>query len=104
MLVSTKKQFLFLFVFLLCFCNKADTEPPTITISSPLNNETFQIPCNINVIGTTQDNTNIDRIEIDLVSENSAAIIQKLEIDADTNYFKFDISNICFYKNIFPFD
>ena len=92
MLVSTKKQFLFLFIFLLCFCNKADTEPPTITISSPLNNETFQIPCNINVIGTTQDNTNIDRIEIDLVSENSAAIIQKLEIDADTNYFKFDIS------------
>lgn len=92
MLVSTKIQFLFLIIFILSSCKKKDTIPPVVTINSPLNNEIFQIPCNINIIGTTDDNRNIDRIEIDLVSENSTSIVQKLEIDVDTSYLEFDIS------------
>ena len=76
----------------MCSCKKKDTIPPVVTINSPLNNEIFQIPCNINIIGSTEDNRNIDRIEIDLVSENSASIVQKLEIDVDTSYLEFDIS------------
>lgn len=92
MLVSRKIQFLFFIIFILCCCNKKDTIPPVITINSPLNNEIFQIPCDINIMGTTEDNRNIDRIEIDLVSENSASIVQKLEIDVDTSYLDFDIS------------
>ena len=92
MLVSTKIQFLFLIIFILCSCKKKDTIPPVVTINSPFNNEIFQIPCNINIIGSTEDNRNIDRIEIDLVSENSASIVQKLEIDVDTSYLEFDIS------------
>ena len=31
-------------------------------------------------------------LEIDVVSENSTTIIQKIEIDLDTNYFEFNIS------------
>ena len=44
------------------------------------------------LLDSTWDDNNIDRIEIDVVSENSATIIQKIEIDADTNYFEFNIS------------
>ena len=76
--VSKYKNSVFIFNYFhfLCSCKKKDTIPPVVTINSPLNNEIFQIPCNINIIGSTEDNRNIDRIEIDLVSENSASIVQ----------------------------
>jgi hypothetical protein len=94
MLVNLKNQFIILFFFILSIfsCGKEDTTIPTIIINKPLSNDSFQIPTNINIVGSTWDDNNIDRIEIDVVSENSATIIQKIELDADTNYFEFNIS------------
>ena len=94
MLVNLKSQFIILFFFILFIlsCDKEDTTIPRIIINKPLSNDSFQIPTNINIVGSTWDENNIDRIEIDVVSENSTSIIQKTEIDLDTNYFEFKIS------------
>ena len=94
MLVNLENQFiiLFFFIFSIFSCGKEDTTIPSIIINKPLSNDSFQIPTNINIVGSTWDDNNIDRIEIDVVSENSAAIIQKIELNADTNYFEFNIS------------
>ena len=94
MLVNLKNQFiiLFFFIFSIFSCGKEDTTIPSIIINKPLSNDSFQIPTNINIVGSTWDDNKIDRIEIDVVSENSATIIQKIELDADTNYFEFNIS------------
>ena len=94
MLVNLKSQFIILFFFILFIlsCDKEDTTIPRILINKPLSNDSFQIPTNINIVGSTWDENNIDRLEIDVVSENSTSIIQKTEIDLDTNYFEFKIS------------
>ena len=94
MLVNLKNQFIIL-IFCILFilsCNKEDTTIPSIIINKPLSNDSFQIPTNINIVGSTWDENNIDRLEIDVISENSTSIIQKTEIDLDTNYFEFNIS------------
>ena len=94
MLVNLENQFiiLFFFIFSIFSCDKEDTTIPSIIINKPLSNDSFQIPTNINIVGSSWDDNNIDRIEIDVVSENSATIIQKIELCADTNYFEFNIS------------
>ena len=93
--VSKSEKSIYYFNFFILFilsCDKEDTTIPSIIINKPLSNDSFQIPTNINIVGSTWDENNIDRIEIDVVSENSTTIIQKTEIDLDTNYFEFNIS------------
>ena len=75
------------FGFFFSSCQKEDSVEPTIFVSSPLINESFQIPTSINVSGYTQDNINIDRVEVDLVADNSTTIIQKIDFDVDSVFF-----------------
>ena len=86
MLVNLENQFiiLFFFIFSIFSCDKEDTTIPSIIINKPLSNDSFQIPTNINIVGSSWDDNNIDRIEIDVVSENSATIIQKIELPTKT--------------------
>ena len=101
------------FGFFFSSCQKEDSVAPTIFISSPLINESFQIPTTINISGYTQDNINIDRVEIDLVADNSTTIIQKIDFDVDSVFFEFDIqfslidrllASGTYYINIKSFD
>jgi len=94
MLVIHKKQIIIILILFISFfsCKKENDTIPNILISKPLSNQSFQIPTSINVIGSTWDDNLITRIEIDIISENSASIVQKKEINVDTNYFDFNIS------------
>ena len=55
MLVNLKNQFIILIFFILIFlsCDKEDTTIPSIIINEPLSNDSFQIPTNINIVGST---------------------------------------------------
>jgi hypothetical protein len=94
MLVNFKVQLLILVSFIqLCFsCTKKDDNPPDLLVQSPLSNESFQLPCDIKVSGHVMDNEKIDRVEVNLVSENSATIVQGFDLDADSSYFEYDLS------------
>jgi len=94
MLVNFKVQLLILvsFIQLCCSCTKKDDNPPDLLVQSPLSNESFQLPCDIKVSGHVMDNEKIDRVEVNLVSENSATIVQGFDLDADSSYFEYDLS------------
>ena len=94
MLVNRKVQILIFIslILLCCTCSKKDENPPEVQIQSPLSNMSFQIPCQINVSGYVIDNNKVDRVEVDLVSDNSAAIVQGLVLEADSSYFAFNLS------------
>jgi hypothetical protein len=94
MLVNFKVQLLILVLFiqLCCSCTKKDDNPPDLLVQSPLSNESFQLPCDIKVSGHVMDNEKIDRVEVNLVSENSATIVQGFDLDADSSYFEYDLS------------
>ena len=96
MLVNHKVKILIFisFIQLYCSCSKKDAIPPDLYVQSPLSNESFQLPCDITVSGYVIDNEKVDRVEIDLVSENSATIVQGFDIDADSLYFEYDLSLI----------
>ena len=96
MLVNHKVKILIFtwFIQLYCGCTKKDAIPPELYVQSPLSNESFQLPCDITVSGYVIDNDKVDRVEIDLVSENSATIVQGFDIDADSLYFEYDLSLI----------
>tara|TARA_Y100000385_G_scaffold37055_1_gene34565 strand:+ start:26 stop:1312 length:1287 start_codon:yes stop_codon:yes gene_type:complete len=96
MLVNHKVKILIFtwFIQLYCGCTKKDAIPPELNVQSPLSNESFQLPCDITVSGYVIDNDKVDRVEIDLVSENSATIVQGFDIDADSLYFEYDLSLI----------
>ncbi len=96
MLVNQKVQIL-IFISLMqlyCSCTKNDDNPPDIFVQSPLSNESFQLPCEIKVSGYVMDNEKVDRVEVNIVSENSATIVQGFDIDADSSYFEYDLSFI----------
>ena len=96
MLVNQKVQIL-IFISLMqlyCSCAKNDDNPPDLFVQSPLSNESFQLPCDIKVSGYVMDNEKVDRVEVNLVSENSASIVQGFDLDADSSYFEYDLSFI----------
>lgn len=94
MLVNLKvKILIFVASFLLFFsCTKKDDNPPNLFVQSPLSNESFQLPCDIKVSGYVTDNDKVDRVEVNLVSENSATVVQGFDLDADSSYFEYDLS------------
>ena len=94
MLVNHKVQILISICFMLlyCSCTKSDDNPPEVYVQSPLTNESFQLPCEIKVSGYVVDNDKVDRVEVDLVSENSSAILQGVDLDGDSSYFSYDLS------------
>tara|TARA_B100000767_G_scaffold235982_1_gene229502 strand:+ start:305 stop:1591 length:1287 start_codon:yes stop_codon:yes gene_type:complete len=94
MLVNYKVQIL-IFISLMqlyCSCSKKDKNPPELFVQSPLSNESYQLPCDIKVSGYVVDNDKVDRVEVDLVSENSATVVQGFDLDVDSSYFVFDLS------------
>ena len=94
MLVNQKVQIL-IFISLMqfnCSCTKKDNNPPDLFVQSPLSNESYQLPCDIKVSGYVVDNEKVDRVEVNLVSENSATIVQGFDLDADSSYFEYDLS------------
>ncbi len=96
MLVNYKVKILIFFSFILpyCSCTKKDDNPPDLHVQSPLSNESYQLPCDIKVSGYVIDNEKVDRVEVNLVSENSATIVQGFDLNADSSYFKYDLSFI----------
>ena len=96
MLVNQKVRILiFISLIQLCSsCTKKDNNPPDLFVQSPLSNESFQLPCDIKVSGYVTDNEKVDRVEVNLVSENSATIVQGFDLDADSSYFEYDLSFI----------
>ena len=94
MLVNQKVRILiFISLMQLCSsCTKKDNNPPELFVQSPLSNESFQLPCDIIVSGYVTDNEKVDRIEVNLVSENSATIVQGFDLDSDSSYFEYDLS------------
>tara|TARA_B110000027_G_scaffold47145_2_gene51776 strand:+ start:2506 stop:3792 length:1287 start_codon:yes stop_codon:yes gene_type:complete len=94
MLVNRKVQILIFIslILLCCTCSKKDENPPEVQIQSPLSNMSFQMPCQINVSGYVIDNNKVDRVEVDLVSDNSTAIVQGLVLEADSSHFAFNLS------------
>ena len=96
MLVNQKVRILiFISLMQLCSsCTKKDNNPPDLFVQSPLSNESFQLPCDIKVSGYVTDNEKVDRVEVNLVSENSATIVQGFDLDADSSYFEYDLSFI----------
>jgi hypothetical protein len=94
MLVNHKVKIL-IFISLMqlyCSCNKKDSNPPELHVQSPLSNESFQLPCDITVSGYAMDNEKLDRVEVNLISENSATIVQDFNIESDSSYFEYDLS------------
>ena len=94
MLVNLKVKIL-IFVastLLYCSCTKKDDNPPNLLVQSPLSNESFQLPCDIKISGYATDNDKVDRVEVNLVSENSATIVQGFDLNADSSYFEYDLS------------
>ncbi|MDA8670293.1 hypothetical protein N9L60_04995, partial [Flavobacteriales bacterium] len=93
MLVNQKVRILiFISLMQLCSsCTKNDNNPPDLFVQSPLSNESFQLPCDIKVSGYVTDNEKVDRVEVNLVSENSATIVQGFDLDADSSYFVYDL-------------
>ena len=77
-------------IILFLNCSKGDKVSPNITIQTPLENESFQIPCLIHINGLVTDN-NLQRLEVDIVSENLSSIIQKVEVEIDSSYYEFNI-------------
>ena len=96
MLVNQKVRILiFISLMHLCSsCTKKDNNPPDLFVQSPLSNESFQLPCDIKVSGYVTDNEKVDRVEVNLVSENSATIVQGFDLDSDSSYFEYDLSFI----------
>jgi hypothetical protein len=82
------------FILLYCSCTKKDDNPPDLYVQSPLSNESFQLPCDIKISGYVIDNEKVDRLEVNLVSENSATIVQGFDLYADSSYFEYDLSFI----------
>lgn len=96
MLVNPKVQIL-IFISLMqlyCSCTKKDDNPPDLFVQSPLSSESFQLPSDIKVSGYVMDNEKVDRVEVNLVSENSATIVQGFDLDADSSYFEYNLSFI----------
>mgnify|MGYP001094187135 FL=1 len=94
MLVNLKVKILIFVASSLLFfsCTKKDDNPPNLFVQSPLSNESFQLPCDIKVSGYVTDNDKVDRVEVNLVSENSATVVQGFDLDADSSYFEYDLS------------
>ena len=72
-------------------CTKKDNNPPDLFVQDPLSNESFELPCFIKVSGYVTDNVKVDRVEVNLVSENSATVVQGFNLDADSSYFEYDL-------------
>ena len=96
MLVNQKVRILIFISLMQLYssCTKKDNNPPDLFVQSPLSNEFFQLPCDIKVSGYVTDNEKVDRVEVNLVSENSATIVQGFDLDADSSYFEYDLSFI----------
>ncbi len=81
---------LMLSICVLNSCHKQDEQPPSITITTPLNNTSFQIPCVIQVSGIVSDNQGLSKVELSIIDGNSIPVTTTINQNISGNQFEYD--------------
>lgn len=115
MLVNLKNRYIILFFFNFCFlsCAKKDNDAPVISIISPMENTSYQLPASIVIRGNVIDDHNINNIKINIVDENQSPISTEINITIDSFEYQFEesfqinerlLNSGTYYVNVKAFD
>ena len=115
MLVNLKNRYIILFFFNFCFlsCAKKDNDAPVISIISPMENTSYQLPASIVISGNVIDDHNINNIKINIVDENQSPISTEINITIDSLEYQFEesfqinerlLNSGTYYVNVKAFD
>ncbi|MFL5786538.1 MAG: Ig-like domain-containing protein [Flavisolibacter sp.] len=89
-----KKLYIFLIIVIVAGCKKSDNQVPTITISSPLDNQSFTAGQKVHVLANVTDNSEIHMVHLRVEDLTTNQEIIHIEDHVDVASFNFDTSFI----------
>ena len=80
------------FIFCVCFfsCQKKDNSPPDVTINSPLNYSSYQLPTSITITGEISDNRALNELEISIIDDDLIPITSTIYLDVTGKSYSFN--------------
>ncbi len=80
------------FFFCVCFfsCQKKDNSPPDVTINSPLNYSSYQLPTSITITGEISDNRALNELEISIIDDDLIPITSTIYLDVTGKSYSFN--------------
>ena len=80
------------FFFFVCFfsCQKKDNSPPDVTINTPLNYSSYQLPTSITITGEISDNQALNELEISVIDDDLIPIISTIYLDVTGKSYSFN--------------